>query len=176
MNADAGDQEPIEVEPRLVGAYINNHLAGAVGGSRRFERLADTLAATPVGPALAEVARQVVEEREELGRIVDQLGFTAQNPVKQAGVWVGERVSRLIALPRRLRRSPMHTVLEVELLRSALVGKMGGWQTLHELAPVLGLDATRMDELRARTLEQVEVLDDVHAYVRRRALAQTHRD
>jgi len=159
-----------DVEPRSLGAYLDDHLAGSVGGSQRFERLAEVLRTSPVGPALAEVARQVVEEREELRGVVQDLNLAGQNLPKQALVWVGERVSRLRAVGARLRRSPMATLLEVELLRAALVGKLGVWETLADLAPSLGLDAGRAEELRRRTLEQVATLDRVHEYVRRRAL------
>jgi hypothetical protein len=157
-------------DPRLVGVYLNDHLAGSVAGSRRFELTAETLRRTPVGPRIAEIAREVAEEREELRDIIVQLDAATQNVAKQALAWTGERLARLKASPRQVRRSPMRTLLEVELLRSALVGKLGVWQVLEDLGDGLGLDVPRMRELRLRTVRQIATMDAVHEYVRVRAL------
>ena len=63
----------------------------------------------------------------------------------------------------------MTMVLETELLRSAVLGKRGGWQTLADNAEDLGLDAETFHELAEQALHQHERLDEVHAYARRRA-------
>lgn len=159
-----------ELDLDLVGVYLNDHLAGSVAGSQRFDRVAEILRSTPVGPAIAEVGAQVSEESEELRQIVIGFEVATQNLAKQAGAWLGERVARLKAGRRAVRQSPMRTLLEVELLRSALVGKLGTWQTLEDLAPTLELDADRMHWLHMRTLRQIAALDAVHEYVRVRAL------
>jgi len=167
----SSDGSDVRAEPRLLGVYLNDHLAGSVGGSERFERLADVLRSTPVGPLVAEVAQQVAQEREELRDVVERQDLTHQNPVKQVLVLVGERVARLKAVRGRLRRSAMDTLLEVELMRSALVGKLGVWETLHDVAALVDLDPEHCEARRVRTLEQVATMDRVHAYVRRRALS-----
>ncbi|MBC7289833.1 MAG: hypothetical protein H5T83_00680 [Actinotalea sp.] len=168
------DEQSSSAEARAtvqgLGTYLNDHLAGSVAGSERFARLADALSATPVGPEVARVAREVAQERDELREIIEVLGLRPQNHLKQATAWVGEHVARLKASRRSLRRRRTDALLEVELLRSALVGKLGGWQVLEDLAPDLGLDRARMAELRARTLEQVATMDEVHAAVRSRVL------
>lgn len=161
----------IAVEPRILGVYLNDHLAGSMGGSERFQRLADVLGRTPVGPLVADVAAQVTQEREELSDLVERCGLTHRNPVKQVLVLVGERVARLKAVRSRLRRSAMDTLLEVELLRSALVGKLGVWETLVDAAAVVDLDPAHCAARRDRTREQVATMDRVHAHVRGRALA-----
>jgi hypothetical protein len=160
----------VEVDPTLVGVYLNDHLAGSVAGSRRFERLAEILRSTPVGPAIAEVAGEVREESEELRQIVDDLELATQNVPKQVAAWAGERVARLKAGRQAVRESPMRTLLEVELLRAALVGKLGTWQTLEDLGGTLGLDVSRMAALHARTYRQIATMDEVHHFVRVRAL------
>ncbi|GGB97254.1 hypothetical protein [Cellulomonas carbonis] len=154
----------------LLGVYLNDHLAGSVAGSQRFQRLARTLHRTPVGADLANIAEEVTEEREELRAVIEGLDVRPQDLLKQAAAWVGERLARLKASRREVASSTTRTLLEVELLRSALVGKLGVWQTLEDLAGDLGLDRDRMAELRRRTQEQVRTMDDVHAYVRGRAL------
>ena len=63
-----------------------------------------------------------------------------QRPHRQAAAWLAEHAGRLKLNGRIVRRSPMTMVLEAELMRAAILGKLGGWQTLEELAPELGLD------------------------------------
>ncbi|MHA3947401.1 hypothetical protein [Cellulomonas bogoriensis] len=160
---------PRPSDPRLVGIYLNDHLAGAVAGSRRLRRTAEVLRSTPVGPGLARVASEVEQEREELAAVVAHLDVTQAWP-KQALAWVGERVARLKADRSRMRSSPITTLLEVELLRSAVMGKRGVWQALVDLAGDLALDESRMVELVEQTERQLQTLDEVHAYVRIRAM------
>jgi hypothetical protein len=56
--------------------------------------------------------------------------------------------------------------VETELMRSAIVGKMGGWLTLREHASSLGLDPRRFDELLETAERQLDVLDRLHAALR----------
>lgn len=160
---------PDGVDRRLLSVYLNDHLAGAVAGSQRMRRTADTLARTPVGPAMDRVATEVAEEREELRALLGTLGVTQALP-KQVATWLGERLARLKANGRPTRHSPLTTLLEVELLRSAVTGKWGLWQTLALLAPALGIDPERCRALSLQSEQQIATLDEVHAYVRARAL------
>jgi hypothetical protein len=169
--ADQRSERPLATaDPHLVGVYLNDHLAGSVAGSHRFRRMAETLHRTPVGAEIAQVADEVAGEREELRQIIQDRHMTTQNFAKQAAAWVGERVARLKASRSAVRRSTMRALLEVELLRSALVGKLGLWQTLEDLAGELDVDPVRMRELREQTVRQIATLDHVHEYVRVRAL------
>lgn len=153
-----------------LGTYLNDHLAGSVAGAERFERLASALRSSPVGPDVRRVAQEVAQERDELRELIETLGLRPQNRVKQAAAWVGEHVARIKASRGTLRRHRTDTLLEVELLRSALVGKLGVWQVLEDLGDGLGYDPVRMGRLRARTLEQVATMDEVHAVVRAKVL------
>lgn len=155
---------------RDLGTYLNDHLAGSVAGAERFARLAEALGPTPVGPAVAGVAAQVAEERDELRGLIEALDLSPQNRVKQVTAWAGEHVARLKASRRSLRHRRTDALLEVELLRSALMGKLGVWQVLEDLGDRLTVDPARMGQLRARTFEQVATMDEVHAAVRSRVV------
>lgn len=172
MTGTPDASRPDDVDRRALAVYLNDHLAGAVAGAERMRRTADVLARTPVGPGIDRVATEVAAEREELRALLGSLGVTQALP-KQVATWVGERVARLKADGGRVRRSPMTALLEVEILRSAVMAKRGLWQTLTELAPSLGVDAARCRELWEQTDRQVATLDEVHAYVRGRALRRT---
>lgn len=157
------------VDHDLLAVYLGDHLAGAVAGSRRMRRTADALSRTPVGPAMDRVAHEVVGERETL-RLIGRRLDLHPSWTKQAATFVAELVGRLKLNGRLVRRSPMTPLLEVELLRSAVTGKLGIWQTLLELAGDLGLDPEEIRRLVAQTQAQIATLDEVHGYLRARAL------
>ena len=123
---------------------------------------------TPVFAPLSEIAEEIRAEHRFLGQLIHDLGFK-QLPHRQAIAWAGEHIGRLKNNGRLLSRSPMTMVLEAELMRSAVIAKRGGWQTLHDNAEDLGLDATLFSELAENALRQAETLEQVHAYARKRA-------
>ena len=167
--SEPGAAPAADVDLDLLRVYLNDHLAGAVAGPRRMRKTGHTLSRTPVAGLLEGVAEEVEGEREELRALMRSLGLP-QARAKQVATWLGERVSRLKANGRWTQHSPMTPLLEVELLRSAVMGKRGLWQTLTELGPALGLETSRPAALVAQTDRQLQTLDEVHRYVRRRAL------
>ncbi|GGA71280.1 hypothetical protein GCM10011490_22440 [Pseudoclavibacter endophyticus] len=162
------DGLPEGIDRELFGLYLSDHLTGATAGAARLERMAAAYIDTPVYAQLSEVANQVRLEREFLRRVIDSLGVRPRRH-RQATAWVGERVARLKANGRITRRSPMSLVLEAEIMRSAVVGKLGGWQVLRDHAELLELDPGVFDDLANSVSRQVETLDHVHAYARQRA-------
>lgn len=157
------------VDQRKLGVYLDDHLAGAAAAIRRMRRTARTLAGTPAGGLLDQIADEVNEEKTELVGIIHDLGLR-RSGIKQVLARVGE-VAALVKHDRPLGRSQsMNTLLEVELLRSGVMGKRGLWQTLEVHVEVLGLDAVRCRYLAERSERQIATLDDVHAFVRARAL------
>ena len=172
--ARPGPTSPGTLDRVLVRVYLNDHLAGSIGGLRRMRRTADSLSRTPVGAGIARVAEEVDAEHEELKAIIDGLGLPQSLP-KQAATWAAERVSRLKSNGRLFRHSSMTPLLEVELLRSAVMGKRGLWQTLVDLGPGLDVDPSRAQELLDQTDRQLATLDEAHAYVRTRALQERSR-
>ncbi|MCL3860150.1 hypothetical protein [Actinotalea sp. K2] len=159
------------IDHDLLAVYLNDHLAGASAGVARLRRTADGLSGTPVGPDLDRVAREVEGEREELRGLLADLGVS-ESRSKQVALWVGERIARLKANGRLTRSSPMTPLLEVELLRSAVMGKRGLWQTLADLSPALGLDGPRVTALLLQTDAQLDTLDQVHSVLRKRSLRE----
>ncbi|WP_182113626.1 MULTISPECIES: hypothetical protein [unclassified Actinotalea] len=175
-DAAAGRTSPATggLDRAALSTYLNDHLAGAVAGSHRMRRTAEALARTPVGPGLTRVADEVEGEREELRALIGDLDLVQARP-KQVATWAGERLARLKTSGAGLQREPLTALLEVELLRSAVVGKRGLWQTMTALAPALGVDADRCRELWGQTDRQVATLDEVHDYVRSRVLREAAR-
>lgn len=153
----------------LLSLYLSDHLTGATAGVNRIERMADDYQDTPIYARLAALADEIRADRELLRNVIDDLGIR-RRPYRQAAAWVGERVGRLKLNGRVVERSPMTLLLETELMRSAVAGKLGGWETLREHASELHLDATVYDRLIEAGHRQLATLDEIHEYARTRAL------
>jgi hypothetical protein len=163
---------PDTIDEKLLGLYLSDHLTGSTAGLGRIERMAKDFTDTPVHAELATVAAEIGRERELLKDLIRQLGIR-QRPHRQAAAWLAERAGRLKLNGRVLSRSPMTLVLEAELMRAAILGKIGGWQTLEELAPELGLDPSRFAELTADGRSQIAALDRVHEHARSNAFRKS---
>src|SRR5699024_7725652 len=131
-NAGGGEEKiPDHYTKDLLELYLSDHLTGATAGVNRIERMAEDYIDTPVYAELSTVADEIRSDRELLRTIIEDLGL-ARKPYRQAVAWVGERVGRLKLNGRVLERSPMTMLLEAEIMRSAVNGKIGGWETLRE--------------------------------------------
>lgn len=159
---------PPGVDGYLLGLYLSDHFTGATAGLERMERMAQQYRDTPFQAELAEAAEQLRGERELYRDLLHELGVPRRR-YRQAAAWVGERVGLLKLNGRLTERSPMSALLETELMRSAVVGKIGGWRTLEEHADELGLEPAQFAELAELAEGQLEMLDRFHAYVRERA-------
>lgn len=152
----------------LVRTYINDHITGASAVSARVERMSRNPDAGDDAPALAQLARELRQERDVHEATARDLGFTLSR-WKHVGAALAERVARLKPNGRALGRSPLSLVLELEIVRSGLEGKRLGWTTLREHADALGLDAARLDALVERSRTQATTVEQISA--RRRASA-----
>ncbi|MGW4197517.1 hypothetical protein [Streptomyces sp. NPDC005004] len=145
----------------LLGIYLNDHLAGATVGTNRARYLAHATRGTPIGEALAPIAREIAHDRRSLLDIMARLGV----PARQYKVWAGraaELAGRLKSNGSLVRRSPLTTVVELELLRLGVEGKAAGWRTLRPLAETDGrLDPSQLDHLLERADRQLRTLEEI---------------
>lgn len=155
----------------LLGLYLSDHLTGATAGAGRIARMADEAIDTPVYARLSELAEEIRLERAFLRQLIHDLDLR-QRPYRQAVSWAAEHAGRLKSNGRLFSRSPLTLVLETELMRSAVMGKLGVWQVLREHAEELGLDPGVFEDLARRARAQAGVLDEVHEYLRRRAFRE----
>ncbi len=166
---ETAHEVPEQFSKELLELYLSDHLTGATAGANRAERMAEDFVDTPVYPQLARLAQEIRAERTFLRNLIDDLGFQ-RKAHRQAAAWAGERIGRLKANGKILERSPMTMLLEADLMRSAIHGKLGVWQTLRDHAPSLGLDPQVFEDLIEAFLGQEKLLDEVHHYARQRAL------
>jgi hypothetical protein len=149
------------LDDHLLGVYLHDHLAGAAGGVELVRHAAKEQADTPAGPVLAALAHEIERDRDSLRTILDDLGMT-DFAVHEAATWLGEKVARLKPNGQLVGRSPLTSLIEIETLRIALVGKLAGWTTLRTLADDdPRLDADHLDRLIVRGIEQADIAEEL---------------
>ncbi|MFF1528317.1 hypothetical protein [Cellulomonas sp. NPDC058312] len=159
------------VDRVLLQSYLGDHLGGAVGGSARFARMADAYAQTPLGPALARIARQVADEREWLRETAHALGVRP-SAVKRLGIAVTEKVGRLKPNGRLTDTSPLSAVLELDLMRAAVTAKRGLWETLEIWCADLDLDPAEVQRMLDQADDQIATLRRLGTVAREQAFVR----
>jgi hypothetical protein len=150
-------------EPRsrqsLIGIYLNDHLAGATGGTELARRMAGLRQEAGEQMALRRLAEEINADRKALLEIMARLGVPVR-PYKAGTAWIGEKVARLKLNGQLVNRSPLSSLEELEMLRLGVEGKAAGWRTLRELADVdHRLDRSRLDDLLSRARQQADELE-----------------
>lgn len=160
------------ISRKLLRIYLADHLAGSTAGCARIARMAHAYRRTPLSDQLDELNRELHAERAELKRLIDDLQL-GKHPVRQAIGWLGERLGRLKGNGHLFTGSPLTLLLEIELMRSAVAGKVGLWQTLAARADDLNRSADRFDALAQQAITQAKQLEKLHEYARARGLSDT---
>lgn len=157
--ATAAARSEDRIDADLLGIYLNDHLAGATAGGQRVRHLARVSAGSQLGRELGPLADDIAQDRRTLLAIMRSLEVPVRR-YKVAAAWVAERAGRLKGNGRLVRRSPLSTYVELEMLRLGVEGKAAGWQTLRRLASVHGrLDARLLDDLVDRARSQQDLLE-----------------
>ncbi|MPY35189.1 hypothetical protein FNH09_29280 [Streptomyces adustus] len=143
---------------KLLGIYLNDHLAGATTGQHVSRHIAEHLRHSPYGGELRRVAHEIAQDRQTLLELMDDLGV----PERRHKVYTGRvaEKARLFKLNGRLvGRSALSTVTELEALRLGIEGKTLLWQTLLQFAPTKALDETRLKTLLERARHQAATVE-----------------
>jgi nucleoside-diphosphate-sugar epimerase len=170
----SGHRVPAGLERDILGLYLSDHLTGSTAGVDRLARMAKAYADTDLGPDIARLHREIRDERTFLKQLISSLELR-RRPYRQAAAWVAEKAGRLKTNGRPLG-SPMTPVLEVEIMRGAIMGKLGAWETLAELAPDLGLPRQIFTDLAEQAHQQVATLGRLHAHIAPEAFRAGHVD
>jgi hypothetical protein len=142
------------LDRKLLGIYLNDHLAGATVGMELSRRAAGSNKGNAYGDVLAGIAREIEEDRETLKGVMDRLEI-GHDRVKVAAGWVGEKFGRLKPNGRLLSYSPLSRLVELESLALGISGKLSLWEALKEVAPEdARLDADELGRLAERAERQ----------------------
>jgi hypothetical protein len=117
-------------EPQPLDVYLNDHLGGSVMAIEIAKRCASENAGTDLGLFLQKFLAEVEEDKQTLEGLMEAVG-ASRNPVKQAGAWLGEKLSRLkLATSER----DLANLLSVETLCMGVQGKIYLWVALRKVA------------------------------------------
>jgi hypothetical protein len=117
---------------RLLGVYLNDHLAGSTAGVGRARMARDANQGTEFGGPLGEVCGQIEADRATLGQIIEELGV-GRSRLKPAIGWLGERLGRLKPNGQLRGYSPLGRVVDLEMLLLGITGKIRLWVLLDQL-------------------------------------------
>jgi hypothetical protein len=153
----------IRSEQVLLGIYLNDHLAAATAGLELARRAAASHRGSDTGERLARFAADVAADRSALRSIMAALGAPVRH-YKSYAAWVAEKAGRLKLNGSLWSRSPLSSVVELEMLRLGVEGKAAAWRTLRALAEGdTRLDKEQLNELLSRAAGQSQALEELRA-------------
>ncbi len=156
---------------RLLGIYLNDHLAGATVGVELVRRARRSNRGTELGRFLDGLQIEVEEDRRTLEDVIRQLGFRP-SAAKRAAAVVVERAGRLKPNGQITGYSPLSRVLELEGLTVGVAGKRSLWRNLRDAAGtadrLVGVD---LDRLLERAENQLAGIEGHRVEAARRAFA-----
>lgn len=148
--------------------YLEDHLAGAVAGIETARRLARNHEGSHMGEVLASLAGEIEEDRQTLETVMRAVGATP-SPLKQAGGWVAEKLSRI---KMGSAAGVLGTFQAIETLSLGVEGEADLWQALAEVKPRhAGLSPFDFDRLTGRAHHQRSQLEQERLALASRALA-----
>lgn len=154
---------------RLLGIYLNDHLAGSTLGVELARRLRSSNRGDPeMGEPLAKICAEVEEDQGTLIRLMEQLGVD-RNPIKPALARIGERLGRLKLNGQLRGYSPLSRVLELEGMAALIGAKIQLWNALEQSFGET-LDGFDFHALAERADNQGQRVEDLHLAAAQRAL------
>jgi hypothetical protein len=161
------------MDDRLLGIYLNDHLAGATAGLELARRSHGRNRDGKIGAPLGRIADEIEEDRQSLVAVMQRLGVAA-NVAKTSFAWLAERVGRLKLNGHLLSYSPLSRVEELEALRLGVEGKLSLWRTLKETrGSDPRLEGVDLDDLSRRAESQRDELEEMRVASARNAFGAT---
>ena len=144
------------MDTKLLGIYLNDHLAGSVVGGELAKRAASSNSGTELGDFLARLAQEIDDERETLKSILEHFEVP-QNRLKMPIAWGAEKLGRLKPNGQLTGYSPLSRLVELEGLKLGVTGQLGMWRVLA--ATQTGLEQFGLDGLIAQAEAQQDELE-----------------
>jgi hypothetical protein len=155
---------------KLLGIYLNDHLAGSTAGLELARRARGENRDSEYGELLGTLIEEIDEDRETLKRIMDDLGIRA-DPAKVAAGWLGEKLGRLKLNGQLTGYSALSRLEEIEGLALGVTGKLALWKALRLLADVEpALDGPALERLIERAERHQRSLEEHRLAAARTAL------
>jgi len=117
----------------LLAIYLNDHLAGSTVGVELARRARGANSGSELGQLLDRLGREIEEDRDALGAVMDAVG-ARRDRLKKAAAWLGEKAGRLKLNGQLTGYSPLSKLIELEGLNLGIEGKSRLWAVLGELS------------------------------------------
>jgi hypothetical protein len=121
------------MDAKRLGIYLNDHLAGSVGGIELALRTESENRGNPVGRFLAVLIPELRQDQAILRSVMQALEVK-QDPVKGRAAWVFEKLGRVKLNGSLVSYSPLSRLVELEGLCSATDGRLCLWRTLARVS------------------------------------------
>ena len=144
---------------KLLGIYLNDHLAGATVGRELCKRSLGSNRGTELGDFLARLLDEIVEDRETLLRLMRSAGVSVDR-VKPLAATAGERLGRLKLNGSLRGYSPLSRLVELEGLTLGVEGKLSMWVNLGALPEKTALAEFDFGALAERARAQLSGLEE----------------
>lgn len=142
------------MDDKLLGIYLNDHLAGSIAGFDLARRALNSNKGTPYESFLRDLVTAIDDDKRELEALMETLGIP-QDRFKQVAAWAAEKAGRLKLNGQLTGYSPLSRLVELEGLFLGVTGKRSLWRTLKQVADHDSrLAVTDFDKLITRAEEQ----------------------
>lgn len=148
------------MDDKLLGIYLNDHLAGAAAGLELARRTLGNNESTRYESFLRDLVEAIEEDKRGLEDLMTALGIS-HDRLKQGAAWMAEKAGRLKLNGQLTGYSPLSRLVEFEGLLLGVAGKQSLWRSLEQVAdhdPRLAV--TDFDKLIARAEEQRESIEE----------------
>ncbi len=147
-------------DDRLLGIYLNDHLAGAIVGRELAKRCRSSNRANDLGRYLTTFLEELRADETALRRVIAAVGVR-EDPVKKALGWLAEKAGRLKLNGRIVTYSELSRLEEIEGLCIAVEAKRSLWRLLRDMASrdprLRAVDLPSLEDRAARQRTALEV-------------------
>jgi hypothetical protein len=158
------------MDRKLLGIYLNDHLAGSVVGGNLAKRIARQNEGNEYGTKVAQIAREIDEDQATLREVMNRAGVRRKQ-LRLVVARLTEVASRLKRNGRLVGYSPLSRVLELEGLTMGITGKLELWRSLEALENGSGIGGFDFTALAARAEDQRDRAEELRLRAAREALS-----
>jgi hypothetical protein len=158
------------MDRKLLGIYLNDHLAGSVVGGNLAKRIARQNEGNEYGTKVAQIAREIDEDQATLREVMNRAGVRRKQ-LRLVVARLTEVASRLKRNGRLVGYSPLSRVLELEGLTMGITGKLELWRSLEALENGSGIGGFDFTALAARAADQRDRAEELRLRAAREALS-----
>lgn len=158
------------IDTKLLGIYLNDHLAGSVTGIELVKRVLDNNPQGPIAKQMETMLPVLAEDQRTLERLLEAIGVS-QDPLKRTAGWVAEKLGRLKLNGQLTGYSPLSRLIELEGLRLGVEGRLALWRSMAAINDAdERLSGYDFDSLAARAEKNRAELEELRIEVAKDAL------